>query len=279
MRRFEIFSVGIIFAMVFAPAAIYGQQGVEAATAPANFYNGSEVHDGFETPKLGDLWETSRFSPGAVEMESDVVRAGHSAVKITLRPRDMFEAGKGGDEDSERDELLEARRLVAKENVGYEYSFSMYFPKDFPIVPTRLVIAQWKQYCPGGLEHVSGPCSNDSPVLALRYIGGELRVTQDIDKKLVMLYREKGEFRGRWLDFRVQARFTPKEDGRVKVWLNGKQLVDYKGVTADDENAATGYAVPSHFYFKMGLYRDVMAEPMTVYIDEYRKRQLPEGTL
>ena len=238
-----------------------------------------DVYDGFETPSLSGLWETIRFAPGAVEMQSDVVRAGHGAMKITVRPHDMFEAGQGGDADNERDELLEARRLVAKQNIAYEYSFSMFFPRDFPIVPTRLVIAQWKQYCPGLLESVSGPCSNDSPVLALRYIGGELRVTQDIDKKFVMLCRQKGEFRGRWLDFRVQARFTPHEDGRVKVWLDGKQLVDYKGVTADAESATTGYHNPSYFYFKMGLYRNLMAEPMTVYIDEYRKRQLTDGEL
>jgi hypothetical protein len=238
-----------------------------------------DVYDGFETPALGNLWETSRFQAGAVEMQSDVVRAGHGAVKITVRSRDMFEAGQGSDADSERDELLEARRLVAKEDIGYEYSFSMFFPKDFPIVPTRLVIAQWKQYCPGLLENVSGPCSDDSPVLALRYIGGELRITHDINRKFIMLCSEKGEFRGRWLDFRIQARFTPHEDGRVKVWLDGKQLVDYKGVTADTENAMTGYASPSYFYFKMGLYRNLMAEPMTVYIDEYRKRQLANGEL
>jgi hypothetical protein len=29
----------------------------------------------------------------------------------------------------------------------------------------------------------------------------------------------------------------------------------------------------------MGLYRNMMAEPMTVYIDEYRKRQLRAGEL
>ena len=52
-------------------------------------------------------------------------------------------------------------------------------------------------------------------------------------------------------------------------------MVDYKGVTAYPENVSTGYASPSLFYFKMGLYRDVMAEPMTIYIDEYSKRQLP----
>jgi hypothetical protein len=29
----------------------------------------------------------------------------------------------------------------------------------------------------------------------------------------------------------------------------------------------------------MGLYRDLMAEPMTIYIDEYRKKELPDGEL
>ena len=273
MRKVEVFRVGAMVLLTVLAAAAGHAQPPAAATPPIDIY------DGFETPALSNLWETSRFTPGAVEMQSGVVRAGHGAVKITVRPRDTFEAGKKGDLDSERDELLEARRFVSHENISYEFSFSMFFPKDFPIVPTRLVIAQWKQYCPGGLEHESGPCSDDSPVLALRYIGGELRVTQDIDKKLVMLYRERGEFRGKWLDFRVQARFTPKEDGRVKVWLDGMPLVDYKGVTADEENAATGYAHPSYFYFKMGLYRDLLAEPMTVYIDEYRKRQLLDGAL
>ena len=114
-------------------------------------------------------------------------------------------------------------------------------------------------------------------MLALRYISGELRITQNINKKNIVLNREKGEFRGRWLDFRVQARFKPSANGRVKVWLDGKQLVDCTGATADAENAATGYTNSSVFYFKMGLFRDLMTEPMTVYIDEYRKRELREG--
>jgi hypothetical protein len=234
-----------------------------------------DVYDGFETPTLSDLWSTRRFSPGAVKMQGDVVRAGHGAVEITVHSRDTFEAGRNGNLDTERDELMEAPRLFAKQDMPYEFSFSMYFPRDFPIVPTRLVIAQWKQDC--GSEDL--PCSDDSPVLAFRYVSGELRITQNIETKSIFLYRQRGEYRGRWLDFRVQARFTPNANGRVKVWLDGKQLVDYTGVTADGENAATGYANPSLFYFKMGLYRDVMAEPMTVYIDEYRKRELGAGEL
>ena len=245
--------------------------GVSRAQSTNPVAPGIDVYDGFETARLSKIWDTDRFEPGAVTMQTNIVRAGHGAAKIIVRANDKFEAGINGDSDSEQDELLEVRKLTAKENVNYEQSFSMFIPTNFPIVPTRLVIAQWKQYCANG-----GNCSDDSPVLAIRYISGTLKITQNINSKhATLLYQEKAEFRGRWLDFKFQVRFSTNENGRVRAWLNGKQLVDYKGVTANPENAATGYPSPSRFYFKMGLYRNVMAEPMTIYIDEYRKKELP----
>lgn len=192
-------------------------------------------------------------------MQADIVRAGHGAAKVTVRAGDRFEAGINGNSDSERAELLEARELISREGAAYEYSFSMFFPATFPIVPTRLVIAQWKQYCPEGQN-----CSDDSPVLAIRYMSGVLRIAQDIDKKQAVLYQEKNEFRDRWLDFKVQVRFSTSQTGRIKAWLGDKQMVNYTGVTANSENASSGYLSPGWFYFKMGLYRNVMAEPMTV---------------
>jgi hypothetical protein len=232
-----------------------------------------DVYDDFESSPLSSLWENSRLEPGSITFEKSTVRAGHQAIAITVRPQDKFEAGEHGNADSERDELLESRKLVSREGASYEFSFSMYFPKDFPIVPTRLVIAQWKQYC--GDDKL--PCEDDSPVLALRYVGGVLSVTQDLEHKKTELFAEKGEFRGRWLDFKVQAHFVPSETGHVKVWLGDRLLLDHHGVTANAENAATGYANPSRFYFKMGLYRNVMPEPMTVFVDEYRKRSLDDN--
>ena len=46
----------------------------------------------------------------------------------------------------------------------------------------------------------------------------------------------------------------------------------YAGATAYAETS--GYRKNGVFYFKMGLYRDRMAQPMTAYFDEYRKRLL-----
>jgi hypothetical protein len=233
--------------------------------------SGIDAYDGFETARLSKVWSTDRLESGAVMMQTNIVRAGRGAVKITVQAKDKFESGINGNKDTERDELLEAGKLFSQENVNYEQSFSMFIPTNFPIVPTRLVIAQWKQFCPEG-----GNCSDDSPVLAIRYLSGKLRITQNLGgKETTVLYQEKAEFRGRWLDFKFQVRFSPKENGQIKAWLGDKQLVDFKGVTANPENATTGYPSPSRFYFKMGLYRDVMPEPMTLYLDEYRKKQLP----
>jgi hypothetical protein len=233
-----------------------------------------DVYDGFETAGLSKVWDTDRFESGAVQMQTNVFRAGHGAAKITVRPRDKFEAGIKGSKDSERDELLEAKKLTSKEDVAYEQSFSMFIPTNFPIVPVRLVIAQWKQNC-GGNDN----CSDDSPVVAIRYVSGVLKITHQIGRRQTTLYETKDEARGQWLDFKFQTRFSTNETGRVKAWLNGKQVVDYTGVNAYPENEQTGYVHPSRFYFKMGLYRDLMAEPMTIYIDEYRKRELPESSL
>jgi hypothetical protein len=179
-------------------------------------------------------------------------------------------AGSPGTEGTERDELAESLLNFTRSNVPYEFSWSMYVPEDFPIVPVRLVVAQWWEYCrPGNL-----PCSNDSPVLAVRYIGGELLITQDLDHHFTVLYREKRDLRGRWLDLRFQVRFTPEATGFVRAWLDGKQVVDFAGATSNKENATSGYAPPVYLPFRMGLYRNVMPQPMTIYLDEYRKRVL-----
>lgn len=231
--------------------------------------SGIDVRDAFETRGLSRIWDTGRFVPGAVTMQSEVVRAGRGAAKVVLHSRDKFEAGVKGSKDTERDELLEASRLYSTEGKTYEYSFSMFLPADFPIVPTRLVIAQWKQDCDG---HEA--CSDDSPVVAMRYVAGTLRITHQTGGRQTALYATSGEVRGRWNDFRFRIRFTPRESGALEAWMNSAQVVNYRGVNAYQESPATGYVSPSRFYFKMGLYRDLMAQPMTIYIDEYRKREL-----
>jgi hypothetical protein len=78
--------------------------------------------------------------------------------------------------------------------------------------------------------------------------------------------------RGRWLDFRFETRFSQSQDGHIDAWLNGQPIVYYLGPTA--YQVKRGYPAQGYVYFKMGLYRDEMQQPMTIYVDEYRKDEL-----
>jgi hypothetical protein len=159
---------------------------------------------------------------------------------------------------------------VSVENATYESSWSMYLPPDFPIVPVRLVVAQWKEFCHEGVK----TCSDDSPVLALRYSNGVLQIAQDIDHQFHILYETKKDLRRRWLDLRFRTTFTPQRTGHVEAWLDKRKVVDFRGATANSQSEESGYTAPGRFYFKMGLYRNVMAAPMTIYLDQYNKRQI-----
>ncbi len=228
--------------------------------------SGVPVRDGFESTAIGDLWETDKILPADVRMQSAIIRSGKSALQITLHTSDHFEAGRNGHQDSERAELTESEGLISREGETYRYAFSMFIPADFPMVARRLIIAQWKQECLRG-----GKCNDNSPVLAIRYVSGVLSITQTIGAHLTTLWKSPEDLRNRWLDFAFRICFTPNTDGRITARLNDSLLVNYTGPTTYQEDNSTGYVAPGRFYFKMGLYRDTMAEPMTIYIDDYSK--------
>ena len=227
------------------------------------------IYDGFESSKLSRNWNTTRLEAHSVTFQSDVVRKGKCALKITLQNGDKVEDKTDKDNSSERDELMEAMSLYSVEGAKYEYKFSMFLPGNFPITPTRLVIAQWKQFC------ILCPCSAYSPVLAIRYISGKLMITLQTGSVRDTLYRSGDEIRNRWLDFKFQIRFSRQKDGEVKAFLAGKQIVNYKGITSYQDNCRV-LSDKNKYYFKMGLYRERMNVPMTIYIDEYSKNQMKE---
>lgn len=227
------------------------------------------IHDGFESGDPSFVWSRSRFEPGAVQLQRQVVREGRSAAEITVRPGDIYEEATNTDLANERAELLEQWWLNSRLERTYRYSFSLYLPQDFPIVPTRLIIAQWKQACPPWTE-----CVAVSPLLAVRYQDGKLFITQQISNEKAerrVLYETQEELRGRWLDFRFDIRFALDESGQIDGWLNDKKVAHYRGQTAFRGSGS----LPQYFFrFKTGLYRDHMEGNMKIYVDEYRKDQL-----
>lgn len=223
------------------------------------------VYDGFETAELSRLrWSRSRFEPGAVMSQEQVVRAGKRALAMTVRSGDRYEQGIEGSASTERAELMEAWWLFAQTGRTYVYAFSLYLPQDFPITSQRLVLAQWRQLCE------ASRCRPDRPIVAIRYEDGRLQVTRQNQDEKVVLYQGAEEVRGRWLDFRFITRFDAGADGRIEASLNGAKIVSYRGPTVFQP--ARGYPRHGLVYFKTGLYRDALHEPpWTIYVDEYRK--------
>ena len=141
------------------------------------------VYDGFESGGLSSHWSKGRLVPGSFRVQSAVVRSGHAAGEVTVRSGDRREAASDSGSASERDELMEAWWLFAHLHRSYRYSFSLYLPADFPVVSTRLVLAQWKQAC----EWIK--CRPENPLLAIRYQNGELFVTrQDNRARSILVF-------------------------------------------------------------------------------------------
>ena len=228
------------------------------------------VYDGFESPGLSEIWSTERMELRSFEIQSKIVRNGRNAAEITLKTGDIVEPATNKNKSSERDELMESHSLYSVEGIKYEYQFSMFLPDSFPIVPVRLVIAQWKQY------YLLSPCSEYSPILAVRYVSGKLFITLQTDSVRRTLYELNEDIRNRWLDFRFQVRFSRQSDGEVKAFLNDKEIINYTGITSYSEHFGF-FSKKNKYYFKMGLYRDRMLEPMSIYIDEYRKKEIAES--
>lgn len=225
-----------------------------------------DINDNFESDSLNKIWTSDKFIPGVLSFQSKYVRSGKKAAMIILRQGDQIDEEKGT--ILERAELKESKKLFSFENANYAYSFSIFLPPDFPIVPTRLVIAQWKQDCQ------SGDCNPNNPVIALRYASGELIVTLQVGQNQTALYSQKESILNKWLDFKFHIRFSRNHDGGIKAWINGKQIIDFEGVTAYSQTF--GYPMPGNFYFKIGLYRDQMVQPMTIYFDDYMKQRISE---
>ena len=224
-----------------------------------------DIHDGFEAASISRIWETNKLVPGTFEIQSSTQKAGNNAFKITLHEGDQIKKEIGT--ILERSELTESRKLWARDDESYIYCFSVFIPQDFPIVPTRLVIAQWKQKCPGE------DCRPDNPLIAVRYVAGELYVTHQISSEQKILYRTTQDIRNKWLDFMFLICFSRQQSGQIRAWLNNEEIIDYEGLNAYPESG--GYPGRNRFYFKMGLYRDRMVEPMTIYFDEYAKFRPP----
>src|SRR5262245_21982438 len=105
----------ILFGLIFGLAA-------RAVAGPGS------ISDGFEEPSLNPMWRTDKLAARAFELQSEIVRSGKRAIRITIQEGDPSpEVAVNG---TERDELQEPNQARAREGDEVEYRFSLFIPRD-----------------------------------------------------------------------------------------------------------------------------------------------------
>lgn len=213
------------------------------------------LSDGFEADRIAPFWLPSHYGsglhvPGSVSISTEQARSGTRSARLVLREGNVDAMGDDG-QHVERTEIDSGHHPLLGADVYY--GFSEMIPTGFPIVPTRLVIAQVKQ------SDVEG-----SPLIGQRFVAGVhyLTIRPPGASGSGRKYPLPPIRPGRWFDMVYHVRYSEGDDGLIEVWMDGVLVVLHQGPTASKTAA-------NRFYHKVGLYRDRMAEPMTIFVDNY----------
>jgi hypothetical protein len=213
-------------------------------------------HDSFESERINRYWTRTWWSESGGR-DPSVAFDGDASLRVVVAEGDHRLFGKSG-QSTERSEINERHRHPIGQDVWY--SFSVYVPEDFPIEDVRVVMGQWKQTTIAlWLKH--------SPAVAQRFRNGRFQITINNDDGRQYLYEtgtaEDPALLGQWTTFKYHIRFDKEDNGRLEVWMNEEQIIDYTGQIGYQGDLKTSY-------FRMGLYRDTLEAPMTVYYDDFQ---------
>ena len=69
--------------------------------------------------------------------------------------------------------------------------------------------------------------------------------------------------KNQWVDWIYQIKWSPGDDGFIRIWKDGVKIVDYRGPTCYDAKRSP--------YVKLGIYRGGIDEKdQIIWYDEYR---------
>ena len=181
------------------------------------------------------------------------VRAGEKSIRFEVRPGDCGynEDWNDCDKDRERHELS-GKRISSGE---WWYAWSIFLPKDFTNVsPTKVALGQFHQE----KGHVVWMFQNQNFSIPGGYwVDNQVPgYTKTLDKVLT-----NEEMIGKWNDILVNVKWSKKEDGFFKVWVNNKLGYEYMGPTK----------TKAKVYFKFGIYRSYLSK--WIYSSRNKKKE------
>ncbi|MEL7212179.1 MAG: heparin lyase I family protein [Pseudomonadota bacterium] len=196
--------------------------------------------------KLKDANSKNRMK--TIKADKYPVRHGKSGLVFQVKDGQCkgnrtYDDCKGG---RERSEVKDTKAI--KTDTETWYAFSLLIPKSTPhIEPSGTILAQFQDTKGSG-----------EITLGFEMWGDGLYMNQDdprtqqvddmappkpmIDKRLI----SNGQLRGRWHDIKVQAVWSVKDSGLIRVWLNDRLVHEHRGRNLN-RNVAPA--------FKFGVYR------------------------
>ncbi len=205
------------------------------------------------------------------------VRFGEKSERFEVRPGDCGTTENGGwndcENDRERTEMSSHKNHILYNGDENWYRWSIFFPKNYEVMhPIWMTFGQFKQIgCHPVFSFNIGEYATYSEASFFQHMTG--RYARAVDGAGLQTHITRN-FRGKWLDIVVHAKWSHSNEGRFKFWVNGKLISDYKGKTLWCYKG---------IYFKYGVYRTgVSAVPekyrhTTVYSDGIRISKSGEG--
>ncbi len=208
------------------------------------------IKDDFTEPRP-DIWSLKRIESGRYSYTNYL---DTPAIKIDIQKSDRQATDTFG-KIGERSEISETPSILLPHGPDVWYGFSFCFPSDFLTIDNRTVVAQLKQYTQ----------SPESPFWSLRYQNGVLicQITgQDLPQSIK--FKLEGEWRGQWHRALLNYQLGKDKQGYMNMWLDDQPFAQHQG--------SMGYTPTEDLtYFKMGLYRDQVEEPQSVYFSNFRR--------
>ena len=211
--------------------------------------------------KTGDLKKIETIGnqtqkPYSMMWSTDVVRTGDYSLRLEYRDNDC------GQDDCPRGDFKgqfgRTEALWISKTRSESWSrFSVFIPKDTMHLPEGYTMfTQWKTT----QKDAKGvPCPTIPLLFRLSREGIEVAQEpgdKDCTQTNDLMIPNDEDFKGKWLDFVVHAKWSKKDNGFIHVWVNGNKRHEYHGVTFVKRsniklpnlrhNIYTGYKLKGH---------------------------------
>lgn len=211
---------------------------------------GRVVHEASFDDGVG-RWDVLKLAAeDSLTLVDDPLRPGNGVARFVLRRDDPDVS------DGKRAELHLDEAGGIGDGSTWWYGFRTLLPADWERDRENEILAQWK----GERDADLGEASK-SPALALRVRRDELYLTNRWDERPVTPdNRSPNETvwegpleAGRWTEWVVQVRWSFREDGLLRVWKDGRQIVEKRGPNTYNDRRG--------MYFKIGVYKAPWSDP------------------